>query len=588
MGARLAIAVLVAALGIPPVASASVTSSYRSTASTQGQLRVTSDGSDSIVVSCGAWFLPVTVNGAPPDTGPVQCWVVTAIAITGGPGDNRIDLSGFVNGRDFRGFGVVVGIDSGSGDDVIVGAHNALARFTGGAGDDRMEGQSDSIDQYEFGPAGAVERDTVVEPLTPRCEADYPGTNRPFSEAWSIPWDSLDFRSLSADDPVTADTAASGGTLASHRNRVVVSGTSGAGIGPEAIAGGAGDDHIAGVCMGVGGAGNDELTGSDTDGDLLLGGAGSDRLVGRSGEDTLNGAAGNDVVDAGPGPDTLVGGQGDDALAGGAGSDVYLFATADGRKTDTVAERRAPGIDVLSLDVETPAVIDLSTRGRIVARSRNLEVRTRPGGANFFEGAVGGRGADQLVGNGGRNHFWGGGGVDLASGRGGNDVYHVDWSASLPYGAYAWGQPWQGPFDRTQTGRPYPIPEEFSTLRVLETAGGGLDTLSFSEISPLSGGGDPPGHIRSGVRVDLGRRWFARTRWVSAVAARPNGARHLEGIRGTEHRDTLIGNAANNVLEGRQRRDVMLGRAGRDLCLTTTDLDFIGGCERIRRVAPNR
>lgn len=62
----------------------------------------------------------------------------------------------------------------------------------------------------------------------------------------------------------------------------------------------------------VGTAGNDTLTGGDTD-DLLQGQAGADKLNGMGGNDTLDGGTGNDFMD------------------GGLGSDTYLFGRGDGR-----------------------------------------------------------------------------------------------------------------------------------------------------------------------------------------------------------------------------------------------------------------
>lgn len=62
----------------------------------------------------------------------------------------------------------------------------------------------------------------------------------------------------------------------------------------------------------LGTAGNDILTGGDTD-DVLDGLAGADKLYGLAGNDTLGGGAGNDIID------------------GGRGNDTYLFGRGDGR-----------------------------------------------------------------------------------------------------------------------------------------------------------------------------------------------------------------------------------------------------------------
>lgn len=68
--------------------------------------------------------------------------------------------------------------------------------------------------------------------------------------------------------------------------------------------------------------GNDLLIGSDTQGDVLFGGAGNDTLYGRFGDDKLNGEAGNDTLYGGVGNDILDGGSGNDILNGGAGKDT--------------------------------------------------------------------------------------------------------------------------------------------------------------------------------------------------------------------------------------------------------------------------
>jgi Ca2+-binding RTX toxin-like protein len=93
----------------------------------------------------------------------------------------------------------------------------------------------------------------------------------------------------------------------------------------------------------VGTAGNDTLTGKDTDDtlqghggdDQLHGGAGNDVMAGGDGSDTLNGNAGNDRLTGGNGDDNLNGDAGNDelsdeaganALKGGAGDDILTAA----------------------------------------------------------------------------------------------------------------------------------------------------------------------------------------------------------------------------------------------------------------------
>ena len=104
-------------------------------------------------------------------------------------------------------------------------------------------------------------------------------------------------------------------------------------------------DGRGGTVNGVvwGEAGDDTLTGGDTDDDVLVGGSGLDVLTGRAGDDglyggehddTLRGGAGddqlwaegqNDLVAGGAGDDLLYGGSGTDTLIGGAGADQFIF-----------------------------------------------------------------------------------------------------------------------------------------------------------------------------------------------------------------------------------------------------------------------
>jgi len=95
-----------------------------------------------------------------------------------------------------------------------------------------------------------------------------------------------------------------------------------------------GDDQV-NVLSGLNGA--DKLSGQ-AGADTLNGGLGADTLDGGADNDTLNGDAGNDILIGGLGSDTLSGGDGNDMLTGGvgndlltggAGSDRFIFLTKD-------------------------------------------------------------------------------------------------------------------------------------------------------------------------------------------------------------------------------------------------------------------
>ena len=99
--------------------------------------------------------------------------------------------------------------------------------------------------------------------------------------------------------------------------------------GDDAASGGEGDDVLGG------GAGNDGLFGGYGD-DVLYGGDGDDFLMGVIGDDILWGGDGNDHVDAGWGADFVALGAGDDYFHLGAGDDRVRFDYGNGR--DTIAD----------------------------------------------------------------------------------------------------------------------------------------------------------------------------------------------------------------------------------------------------------
>ncbi|QDU19216.1 DJ-1/PfpI family protein [Urbifossiella limnaea] len=90
--------------------------------------------------------------------------------------------------------------------------------------------------------------------------------------------------------------------------------------------GGGGHDLLVGGAAGDtldGGDGCDRVWGGPGD-DVIRGGAGDDYLYGREGNDVLVGGDGNDTLDGFDGRDLLIGGLGTDRLLGGDGDDVLV------------------------------------------------------------------------------------------------------------------------------------------------------------------------------------------------------------------------------------------------------------------------
>lgn len=135
---------------------------------------------------------------------------------------------------------------------------------------------------------------------------------------------------------------------------------------------------------------------------------GADTLVGNASANLLSGLGGDDVLLGGGGLDTLLGGTGDDFFAGGAlgtGTDVY-----DGGSGD----------DIVSYAGAT-------TAGVFVSLEFANTINGTTGGFNndifrFIEGVVGSSGGDTLIGNSEDNLLFGQEGADFLSGEGGNDT----------------------------------------------------------------------------------------------------------------------------------------------------------------------
>ena len=210
-----------------------------------------------------------------------------AAVLTGGPGANLIDASGFskpvtINGLDGNdtlfGGSAVDRIDGGNGND----------RISGGAGANTLFG-GDGIDcvvETSNAPVFSVSNSAVVGTETERIYS--------FEQAELTGGASANVISVASNFP-----------------------------GPVTLNGGAGNDTLLGNQFNDvlnGDAGNDSLNGGPGD-DTLLGGDGNDTLIGHLGNDSLDGGAGADIELGGLGDDTVLGGLGRDLLIGGYGRD---------------------------------------------------------------------------------------------------------------------------------------------------------------------------------------------------------------------------------------------------------------------------
>jgi len=141
----------------------------------------------------------------------------------------------------------------------------------------------------------------------------------------------------------------------------------------------------------------ENLSGSGTAADTLLGSALDNLLIGNGGNDTLDGRDGADRVFGGDGNDTLVGGTGNDTLLGSAGADLldggrgedvfrYTFASHGG---DSIVGFRAADdafqIDASGFGGGLTAGIDIGATGRFVANKTGNATSSAGTGQFIFE-----------------------------------------------------------------------------------------------------------------------------------------------------------------------------------------------------------
>ncbi len=181
----------------------------------------------------------------------------------------------------------------------------------------------------------------------------------------------------------------------------------------------------------LGGQGDDVLTSSAGQWDIINGGAGNDTITGGGGHDFLGGASGDDVISGGTGNDTIDGGAGSDtAYIAGNWRDFSIVSYNDNGsltyRDNNLADGNQ-GTDVLSniewlrQDFGGLWEVQLGGTGNDVLTSRAGQWDTINGGAGN-DIITGGGGNDRLGGAAGNDTINGGSGNDTITGGAGNDI----------------------------------------------------------------------------------------------------------------------------------------------------------------------
>jgi Ca2+-binding RTX toxin-like protein len=295
-------------------------------------LTVTQSTDDFLVITEGTGSLTieqdvshVEINAASGDDiitiGDLNNIVRTSLTINGETGNDTIDASNGVMNS------LVIELNGGIGDDVIIGSASAETllggdgsdNLTGGGGNDLVDGQ-DGDDVLRGGEGN----DTVN---------GGDGNDNLFGDDGNDLLDGGfgdDFVDGGNDDDTLLGGFGNDALIGSFGNDSL-----NGGIGRDFLAGGTGDDTLDGGRNNDtlrGHAGNDKLIGNHGDDsisgdggdDEIVGGDGNDTLFGGNGNDGLAGNDGDDFIQGDAGEDTIVGGDGNDNLVGGANRDILL------------------------------------------------------------------------------------------------------------------------------------------------------------------------------------------------------------------------------------------------------------------------
>lgn len=153
-------------------------------------------------------------------------------------------------------------------------------------------------------------------------------------------------------------------------------------------------------------------------------------LIGNDADNAITGGAGDDVLEGGLGDDTLDGGAGADTLTGGHGDDVYVVDNAG----DRIVEGGGAGTDEVRTTLATYTLANhlenltgLASTGQTLTGNNADNIITGGAGGDTLTGGngddilLGGDGDDFLYGNNGNDFLLGGAGADRLEGGNGDD-----------------------------------------------------------------------------------------------------------------------------------------------------------------------
>jgi Ca2+-binding RTX toxin-like protein len=303
-------------------------------------------------------------------------------------------------------------LETGSGNDCIVGLGGVDETYVPGDGDDDVTGNAadDDVLDYSTSSAGVTidpANETVVGQGNDTFTDVFGFVGSPSDD--TLLWDGTTWLFVGGDGTDVVDATAS--TSGEFIDLDVLDGVPATGTGAPA-------DSTENA---KGGTGNDHLDGNDL----------NNRLEGGDGDDQLDGFAGNDF---------LIGAAGNDTYSGGDGADKVSFKNSpNGVEADMLLGfANGEGSDTLGGDVEilvgsqfndnfTGGGGNVATNFRFIGNNGN-DIFTGSGSNDTLKGG-GGKdtlrgvgGDDTLLGAAGNDRLFGGGGTDIGKGGKGKDT----------------------------------------------------------------------------------------------------------------------------------------------------------------------
>lgn len=316
-------------------------------------------------------------------------------------------------------------LESGSGNDIIVGAAGPEEFFVGGEGNDSYTGVG-GFDTIDFSDA------TGPVVITPGAGATGTATGQGDDTGFG---DATKFIGGTGDDVVIVPTGTYPGGLLTFFSGGAGSDTVDASAATAAVSVNLATlDPDAGAELGAH-ADVDGYFGVDITDDVenAIGSEFNDTLLGNGIRNSLSGLGGDDTVSGLAGNDILLGGLGNDFFSGGLGADSVSFAgSPNGVEVDMLAGfATGEGDDSLAAPVDIEIVTGSPFNDTIVGGggsvATNFRFTGRAGndlltGSGSNDTLRGGPGRDVLRGVGGDDNLIAGGGRDVLSGGGGFDI----------------------------------------------------------------------------------------------------------------------------------------------------------------------